>query len=329
MNVGIIGSGTWGLALANLLSIKHYNVSVYCHFEDEYIKLCSNYIHPRFPGVKLNKHIMFFNDISKTLQAADVVVFAIPSPYMREMVKKVLPFLNKKMLLVTVSKGLEDNTFLTMSEIIEEETNNLCKVIALSGPTHAEEVILKTPTLCVSTSKDLKSAILVRDIFSTNYFRVYASEDIYGVELCGALKNIIALGAGIAEGLGYGDNAKAALITRGLNEIAKLGITLGGKQSTFYGLAGLGDLVVTATSTHSRNHEAGIYLGQGYSVEKAKQKVGMVIEGLNALKAAYHLANKYKIEMPITFAVYNVVYNNMPPSEEVKKLFNRSLKIEK
>lgn len=328
MKISIIGSGTWGIALGNLLAKKRDQVTMFCHFEEERKRYDTTRLHPRFPGIKIDKSIKFTGDLQESLDNAEMVVYATPSPYFRNTVKQSYPYLKGDPILVTVSKGLEDESFLTMSEILEEETHNQYKVVCLTGPTHAEEVMERLPTCCVACGHDKNAREKVREVFSNSFFRVYTNDDIYGSEISAALKNIIALASGMAEGLGYGDNARAALITRGLYEIQKLGVKLGSKPSTFYGLAGLGDLVVTATSKHSRNHEAGLYLGQGYSVEETKARVGMAIEGLNALKAAYHLSLKTKTEMPITQAIYKIIYEDLPPSEAVNHLFSRSLKNE-
>ncbi len=329
MKITILGTGTWGLALADLLSRNGHKVIAYTRFEEEKEKLESTYAHPRFAGITLDRNIVFSDVLEASLQDAEAVLFASPSLYIRDVARQANPYLtDKTKFLISVAKGLEDDTFLTMSEVIEEETKHRYPVVALTGPTHAEEVVKGLPTLCLAASKDIEAAKQTRDAFSTSYFRVYDSNDIYGAELCGALKNVIALGAGIIEGLGYGDNAKAALITRGLVEIIRLGTALGAEKKTFYGLAGIGDLIVTATSKHSRNRECGIYLGQGYRPDEAKAKVGMVVEGLNALEAAYHLANKKDIEMPIVSAVYKIVNEGYEPKKAVEELFARSLKTE-
>ncbi len=327
MKIAVISTGTWGLALSNLLSDKGHAVTAYTPFAKEKEALSLHYRHPRFPGVALNRSIAFSDDLGQTLADAAVVVFATPSPYLRGMARNAKGLLASASLVVSVTKGLEDDTFLTMSEVIEEELGNT-EVTVLSGPTHAEEVVRKMPTLCVASSNRAEDARKVRDLFSNEYFRVYDSHDPYGVELCGALKNVIALGAGIAEGLGYGDNCKAAIITRGLVEIVRLSTAMGADRKTFYGLAGLGDLVVTATSRNSRNHECGVYIGQGYGVGEARNKVGMEVEGLNALKAAYHLSRRKGVEMPIVEAVYDVVYGGLDPVKAVENLFSRSLKEE-
>lgn len=327
MGTTILGAGTWGLALANLLAQKGESVISYTPFSEEASRLSETRIHPRFPGVSLSRSILFTSDLKQALEKGEVVVYAVPSPYIRETARKCIGLIREDAVLVSVAKGLEDGSFLTMSQVIEEELPGY-EVVCLSGPTHAEEVAKKIPTAIVSSSLNNKNAEKVRDLFSTSYFRVYTNDDIYGSELCGALKNIIALASGICDGLLLGDNTKAALITRGLAEIKRLGLRLGAKEATFYGLCGLGDLVVTATSMHSRNHEAGVYIGEGYSVDEAVRKVGMAVEGLNALDAAYHLSVREKVDMPIVKTMYEIVHEGLSPKAAVKKLFKRSLKAE-
>lgn len=327
MSVSILGAGTWGLALANLLSKKGNKVTVWCHTEEEARSLDSKRAHPRFSGVKLSSDIVFTSDIRLGIGDSRYIVYAVPSPFIREVARKSAPYIKDDMVLVSVAKGLEDKTFLTMSEVIEEEAKHR-DVVALSGPTHAEEVALGLPTACVAASLDTDNAKEVSVLFSTDRFRVYTNDDPKGVELCGALKNIIALAAGITDGIGYGDNVRAALLTRGLAEIKRLGMSLGAKEATFYGLAGVGDLIVTANSQHSRNHECGYYIGQGYDVDQAVAKVAMAVEGLNALEAAIHLKDKEGIDMPIIEAVHNVVYGIWEPLDAVNRLFGRDLKRE-
>ena len=329
MKIAMLGTGTWGLALSNLLAHKDHEVRAYSPFKEEIDKLNEKRCHPRFPGITLHPSIVFSSSLKEALDGADLVVYASPSPYIRAMAKSSYPYLSSSIkALVSVSKGLEDKTFLTMSKVIEEETDGRYPLVALSGPTHAEEVIKELPTLCVAASSNMEAARLVRDAFASSWFRVYDHNDIDGVELCGAIKNIMAIASGIAEGLGYGDNARAALISRGLIEMMRLGTALGAKKETFFGLAGLGDLVVTATSRHSRNHECGLYIGQGYTAQEAVKKVGMAVEGLNALEAAYHLEKKLGLELPIIEAVHQVVREGLAPSRAVESLFARPLKTE-
>ena len=323
MRIGILGSGTWGTAIANMLSNNGKKVTVYGKNAAEIDYLDKNRIHKHLPGCTLSPDIIFTNKIEEACVDKAIVVFAVPSVAMREVCQNAKPYLTKDTIIVTVAKGIEPDTLLTMSEIINDVLGNEFKVVALSGPTHAEEVAIGQPTLIVSACEDLKTAEFVQKVFYNDVLRVYTNQDIHAVELCGALKNIIALAAGMSDGMGFGDNAKAAIITRGLTEITRLGRVIGGKYSTFYGLTGIGDIVVTATSLHSRNHNAGYLLGQGKSLEETLEEVGMVVEGVNALVAAKQLSKKYQVEMPIVDAVYSVVYEGKNPRAAVSKLFSR------
>lgn len=333
MNVGILGAGTWGIALARMLCLNGKNVTVWSAIESEIDGLNATRMHPNLKGMVVPNDIVFTKDIEKACKNQDVVVFAVPSVFLRGTVELARPFIKNGQVIVDVAKGIEAHTMLTMSAVIEDEINKDgfhgdVKVVALSGPTHAEEVALDMPTTIVSASKDKKAREFVQDVFMNENFRVYTNSDILGVELSGALKNIIALASGISFGLGYGDNSKAALITRGIKEISALGVKMGAKAQTFNGLAGIGDLIVTATSMHSRNNKAGQLIGQGYSVEQALEKVGMVVEGINAIPAAKELAKKYDVELPIVFAVDGVVNGGVSPKEAVKNLMEREKKDE-
>ena len=323
MQIGIIGSGTWGTALANMLANNDHKVVVYGKFPAEIELLNKNRVHKFLPGCELNRSIVFTSELDKACLEQDIVVFATPSVYIRETAVLAKPFLKPDQIIVTVAKGIETDTLFTMSEIIEDVLGDEFKVVALSGPTHAEEVAIGQPTLIVSACEDIKVAEFIQSVFSNKVLRVYTNTDIKAVELCGALKNIIALAAGMSDGMGFGDNAKAAIITRGLTEITRLGHALGGKETTFFGLAGIGDIVVTATSLHSRNHNAGVLLGQGKSLQETLDTVGMVVEGINALVSAKQLSEKCHIEMPIVNAVYSVIYEGRAPLEAVSSLFNR------
>ena len=323
--IGILGAGTWGTALANLLTSIGHEVTLWSRIAEEVHSLIKTNKHKNLPGVEISRKILFTCSIEEAIEDKDVVVMAVPSPYVRETAALMRPFIKDKQIIVTVAKGIEKGTLMTTSEIIhdvlKEKTN---PVVALSGPTHAEEVAIGLPTLIVSACERLKYAEIVQDIFySSKCLRVYTNQDILGVELCGALKNIIALAAGMSDGLGYGDNAKAALITRGLREITKIGLAMGANINTFSGLTGIGDIVVTATSVHSRNHKAGYLLGQGYSLEETKEQVGMVIEGLNSLDAAIELEKKYDLQLPIIDTVANIIAGKTSAKEAVPLLFAR------
>ena len=262
-NIGILGSGTWGTALANMLSKMGHKVTLWSKFEKDYIALKETHKHPNLPGSIINDEIVFTSELKEACLNQDFVIFATPSPYIRETAEAAKEFLNKNQVLITVAKGIEKDSHYTMSEIINDVLGKDFKVVALSGPTHAEEVALGLPTLIVSACEDEDVAKLVQKEVNNDVLRVYTNTDIKGVELCGALKKIIALAAGMSEGLGFGDNAKAAIITRGLAEITRLGLAMGCQEGTFSGLTGIGDIVVTATSTNSRNHNAGVLIGKG------------------------------------------------------------------
>ena len=328
--IGILGAGTWGTALANLLTSVGHKVTLWSKFESEINSLRYNHKHPNLPGVEINKEISFTTEMKEAIINQDVVVIATPSIYVRETTVSARPFLRNGQIIVTVAKGIEKGSLLTTSEIIHDALgDNDLPVVALSGPTHAEEVAIGLPTLIVSACEDEKYAKEIQDIFySSACLRVYTNQDIKGVELCGALKNIIAIAAGMSDGLGFGDNAKAALITRGLREISKIGLAMGANINTFSGLTGIGDIVVTATSVHSRNHKAGYLLGQGYSLEETLQKVGMVVEGLNSLEAAIELEKKYNLNLPIIDTVSAIINGKTSVKEAVPALFGRSKKDE-
>ena len=328
MKIGILGAGTWGTALANMLAGLEYQVAVWSKFEKEAKELNNARVHPHLPGCKLDSRIVFTCDLKACCQDMDIVVFATPSIFVRETAQIAKEFLNPRSVIVTVAKGIEKDTLLTMSEIINDVLGNEFKVVALSGPTHAEEVCIGLPTTIVSSCADIKVAEYIQGVFNNNTMRVYTNADIKGVEICGALKNVIALAAGMSDGLGFGDNAKAAIITRGLAEMMALGKAMGCDVGTFAGLTGIGDIVVTATSKHSRNNNAGYLLGEGYSLEEALNKVGMVVEGVNALEAAKELSSKYNIEMPIVNFVYSIIKGERKVEEAIPALFGRKPKNE-
>lgn len=321
--IGILGSGTWGTALANMLANMGHKVTLWSKFEVDSIRLKETHTHLNLPGSYITEKITFVIDIKEACLNQDFVIFATPSPYIRETSEIVKPYLNKNQIIITVAKGIEKDTLFTMSEILEDVLGKGFNVVALSGPTHAEEVAKGLPTLIVSSCKNKEIAKLVQKEISNDVLRVYTNTDIKGVELSGALKNIIALASGMSEGLGYGDNAKAAIITRGLAEITRMGVAMGCEEKTFFGLSGIGDIVVTATSTNSRNHNAGVLLGQGYSLKDTLEKVGMVVEGINALEAAKELEKKYNVELPIIDVVYGIVKEDIPVNMAIPLLFSR------
>ena len=325
---GILGAGTWGTALANMLENMGHHVAVWSPVKEEVEKLTIERVHKHLPGSIINKEIEFSTDEEYVIKDKDYVIVATPSIYVRSTIERVKDLLNKNQIIITVAKGIEKDTMFTMSEVIHDVVGNDYKVVCLSGPTHAEEVAKGLPTLIVACCEDIDVANQVRDEINNEVLRVYSNDDIKGAEVAGALKNIMALACGMSEGMGYGDNAKAALITRGLTEMTRLGEAMGCKKETFYGLTGIGDIVVTATSQFSRNHNAGVLLGQGKSLKETLEEIGMVVEGLNALVAAKELKDRYHVSMPIVEGVYSVIYGDMDPKEAVVKLLSRKLTVE-
>lgn len=329
MRIGVLGAGTWGVALARMLSKAGHEVMIWSALEQEIDQLSATHTHPNLPGMEIPEAITYTKAMETVCEGKEILLFAVPSPFVRATARKAAPYVKDGQIIVDVAKGIEADTLKTMTQIIRDEIPNpAVKLVALSGPTHAEEVAKDMPTTIVSACEDLAAAELVQEVFTTGCMRVYTNDDVHGVELCGALKNVIALASGIATGLGCGDNARAALITRGIAEISCLGAAMGCREQTFGGLAGIGDLIVTATSMHSRNNRCGMLLGQGLSREEATAKVGMVVEGLNALPAALRLAEQYRVEMPIVETVDAVVSGRLPAAEAVQHLMNRGQKSE-
>ena len=331
--IGVLGAGTWGMALARMLCVHGNDVTVWSALPKEVEEYAATRRHPNLPGMMIPDEIVFTGEIREACEGKDIVLFAVPSVFVRGTAAQAAAFIPDGQIVVDVAKGIEADTFYTMSQIIEDELkkdgkHDTVRVVALSGPTHAEEVSLDLPTLIVSACRDLEAAKKVQDIFSNEVLRVYTNSDIHGVELCGAMKNVMALAAGISDGIGYGDNAKAALITRGMVEIKRLGAAMGCESATFDGLAGIGDLIVTATSRHSRNNRCGNLIGQGVPKEEAVKQVGMVVEGINALPAAKALKAKYGVEMPIVDAVDAVLEGKITAKEAVQMLFARERKAE-
>ena len=322
--IGVLGAGTWGMALARMLHNSGNQVTVWSAIGREIDEFSATRRHPNLPGMVIPEELGFTKDMEEVCKDKEILLFAVPSPFVRSTAQKAAPYIKDDQIIVDVAKGIEADTLFTMTGIIASELKNpAVKLVALSGPTHAEEVAKDLPTTIVSACTDLAAAERVQTVFGNTCMRVYTNDDVQGVELCGAMKNIIALASGVALGLGYGDNTKAALITRGMAEITRLGIAMGCKPQTFYGLAGIGDLIVTATSVHSRNNRCGLLLGQGVSPAEAVKQVGMVVEGINALPAAMLLAEKYRVEMPIVAAVNAVVNEGADPRDAVAKLMGR------
>lgn len=328
----ILGAGTWGVAIAKLLSNNGHKVTCWARNENLIKELSEKHIHPKLTNVKLNDDIVFTNEFEKSFEDKDVVIYAVPSTGFREVAHRSIKFINSNQYLVSLTKGMEDKTLFTMSEILFDELKkeNIIsdKIVVLSGPTHAEEVGKGLPSMIVSASASLSSAKYIQDLFMNEYFRVYTNSDVKGVEICAAFKNVIALASGIVAGLGYGDNMKAALITRGLAEMIRVGGVVGCNKDTFYGLAGVGDMIVTATSINSRNYNCGKLLGEGYKAKEAIDKIGMVVEGINFLPKAMSLKNKYNLDLPITNGVNDIVYNDMDAKYIATLLMTRSKKAE-
>lgn len=326
--IGIIGAGSWGIALAWLLRNNGHQITVWSVLDEE-IRMLKEFHEQKekLPGVILSEDTEFTTDLEEAIKGKDALVLAVPSPFTRSTAAKMAPYVSKGQKIINVAKGIEEKTLMTLSEIIEEEIPS-ANVAVLSGPSHAEEVGKGIPTTIVVGSKDRETAEYLQNLFMSPVFRVYISSDVPGIELGAALKNVVALAAGMADGLGYGDNTKAALITRGIAEIARLGISMGGRIETFYGLTGIGDLIVTCASMHSRNRRAGILIGQGASMEEAMKEVKMVVEGVYSAKAGYALSRKYQVSMPIIEQVNRILFEGMPASEAVKELMLRDKKVE-
>ena len=327
MKIAVLGSGGWGTALALVLLENGHDVTLWSYTQGESDVLRETGENPMLKGVPLPRELKLTAELD-CVKGCGAVVLATPSFAVRTTARAAAPLLEEGTVLVSVSKGIEKDTSLTLTEVIAQEVGEGRPIVALSGPSHAEEVGRRVPTAVVSASRDKAAAELVQDLFMNERFRVYASDDVVGVELGAALKNVIALCAGVCDGMGFGDNTKAALMTRGLTEIARLGVALGGRRETFAGLAGVGDLIVTCTSMHSRNRRCGILIGQGVPVEEAVRQIGAVVEGYYATATARALAEKAGVEMPITQAAYQAFYQGRDPRAVVAELMTRAKKHE-
>ncbi len=326
-NITVLGGGSWGIALAVLLHKNGHEITIWSALEKEIEMLATEHEHKMLPGVKLADDMIFTLDKEEAVKDKDLLVMAVASSYTRATAKGFSSYVKPGQIIVNVAKGIEENTVMTLTEIIEQEIPH-ATVAVLSGPSHAEEVSRGMPTTIVVGAKKRSTAEYIRSLFMNEVFRVYISPDVLGIELGGSLKNVVALAAGIADGLGYGDNTKAALITRGITEIGRLGMAMGGHYETFSGLTGIGDLIVTCASMHSRNRRAGILIGQGKTMEEAMEEVKMVVEGVHSAKAAMQLAQKYNVQLPIIEQVNKVLFEGKPASEAVKDLMLRDKKIE-
>lgn len=331
MKIIVLGAGTWGTALGRVLALNGHEVFLWSRFQDETDRLSETRRHPHLPDTIIPDSVCCTSDLREASRGAEYIIMAVPSIYTRETARDFASFAEDSMIIASAAKGIENGSLMTLTEVIDDELSKAGRspqTVALSGPTHAEEVARDLPTLIVSACEDLEAAARVQMLFDGTCIRPYVNPDIRGVQICGALKNVEALAVGIARGLGYGDNTCAAMITRGMEEIRRLGLAMGCREKTFFGLAGIGDLIVTATSRHSRNNRAGFLIGQGMSAEEAVREVGMVVEGMNALPAAVSLCRKYDMDMPLINAVRSVVSDHARPSDVVCELMNRSLKME-
>ena len=326
--VGVIGAGSWGIALAVVLAKNGHQVTVWSILEEEITMLKEKHEHvEKLPGVKLPESMEFTTDLEQAVRTSDMLVLAVPSIFTRSTAKSMAPFVKDGQIIVCVAKGIEETTLMTISDVVEQEIPN-ADVAIMCGPSHAEEVGVGLPTTVVAGARTKATAEKVQDVFMDEVFRVYTSPDVLGMELGGSLKNVIALAAGVADGLGFGDNTKAALITRGIAEISRLAIAMGAKAETLAGLTGIGDLIVTCASKHSRNRKAGMLIGQGYTMEEATKEVKMVVGGIYSAKAARALAQKYEVDMPIIDIVNQVLFENMSAKEAVVELMEREKRSE-
>nr|MBE6544797.1 NAD(P)-dependent glycerol-3-phosphate dehydrogenase [Oscillospiraceae bacterium] len=333
MKIGVLGAGTWGIALASLLVGNDHKITVWSALPDEIDQLEKNGTHRNLPGINLSKSIKYTKSIAEAAKGKEMILLVVPSSFIRETARKLAPYIEDEAILVTAAKGIEKGTQKTMTEVIESELSSLrpdlsYSLAALSGPTHAEEVVIGMPTSIVAACEDEEVSDRIAEVFANSCMRVYTNTDVLGVEICGAMKNIIAIAAGINSGMGLGDNSKAMLMTRGIAEITRLGLAMGCRRRTFMGLAGIGDLIVTCTSRHSRNNRCGELIGKGKSYEEASREIGMVVEGYHALEAAIELSKKYEVEMPITEAIYEIVKKGLDPTEAMYRLMTRDLKSE-
>lgn len=327
LKISLLGSGSWGTAIAVLLSNNH-DVILWSHQENKANTIINDKENKEYlPGIKLSDNIIITSDLNK-ISSSDMIVLAVPSKFIRETARKISPIINENAIIVNLSKGLEEGTLLRLSEVIREELPIKTRIAVLSGPSHAEEVSKGIPTAVVAASNDIEIAKIVQSVFMGPTFRVYTNIDMVGVELGGAIKNVIALAAGMSDGLGNGDNTKAALMTRGIVEAGRLGVAMGGNPKTLNGLAGVGDLIVTCTSMHSRNRRAGILLGKGKTLDETLNEIHMVVEGVNTAKAAYDLSVKYNVDMPITYEINQTLFSNKNPKTAVFDLMTRNKTME-
>ena len=330
-NVTVLGAGSWGTALAQVLAENGHQTLVWTHREEQANEINTQHTNQKYlPSSQLPKNLFATSNLKEAVLHSDIIVVAVPTKAIREVCKTMEAYLGNKKMFVHVSKGIEPDSLMRISEMLKESLSPevIEEIVVLSGPSHAEEVVLHHPTTITAACSNLEAAEKVQDLFMNNYFRVYTNDDVVGVELGGALKNVIALAAGISDGLNYGDNAKAALITRGLAEITRLGVKMGGNPFTFAGLTGMGDLIATCTSVHSRNWRAGNMLGKGMKLAEVLDNIGMVVEGVRTTKAAYQLSQEFDVPMPITTALFEILFNDKEPKVAVDELMIRMKKRE-
>tara|TARA_B100001564_G_scaffold23753_1_gene17629 strand:- start:1014 stop:2036 length:1023 start_codon:yes stop_codon:yes gene_type:complete len=326
--ITFLGCGSWGAALGAILANKGFFVRYWHRNQSAINEMQFSRKHYLLYDVNFNKNVSFFSEIESAVNEANYIVLAVPSQHIREVITKAKKHIDPSALIINVAKGIENETLKIMSEVIFDVNGNISNYVTLSGPSHAEEVVSSMPTAVVAASQNIEASKIVQALFSTNKFRVYTNEDLIGVEICGSAKNVIAIAAGFCDGFGYGDNTKSALITRGIKEVARLGLKSGAKFETFFGLAGIGDLIVTCESIHSRNRKLGERIGRGVSLDNAIGKSHMVVEGVKSAFSIKSLSEKYEIEMPICDSVFKVLYESADPVEEVNILMTRNLKSE-
>ncbi|MBI66327.1 MAG: glycerol-3-phosphate dehydrogenase [Candidatus Marinimicrobia bacterium] len=326
MNVSVLGCGTWGSAVAQALADKGIAVTAWQRYENKSLEMESSRRHPILTDFEFNSNIIFTANFNNAIEFGDIIILAVPSHVVRDVILQAKKELTKDTIIVNLAKGIENNTLMTMSQVIYAESGlKEDQIVSLYGPSHAEEVVRKLPTTLVAGCVERNTSTLIQELMSSEYLRIYRNNDILGVEIGGSLKNIMAIAAGVCDGIGYGDNSKAAILTRGIKEITKLGLKMGANESTFYGLSGIGDLLVTALSKHSRNRFVGEKIGRGESLDNVTENMKMVAEGVNTCKAIPDLVDKYEIEMPISQSIHDILFNKKDPLKVVKELMTRKL----
>ena len=326
MNVSVLGCGTWGSAVAQALADKGIAVTAWQRYENKSLEMESTRRHPILTDFEFNRNITFTANFDDTIAFGEIIILAVPSHVIRDVTSQASKVFTNDTIIVNLAKGIENDTLMTMSQVIQAESGlNEGQIVSLYGPSHAEEVVRKLPTTLVAGCVDKNISFLIQELMSSEYLRIYRNDDILGVEIGGSLKNIMAIAAGVCDGIGYGDNSKAAILTRGMNEMTKLGLKMGANKSTFSGLSGIGDLLVTALSNHSRNRFVGEKIGKGESLERVTDNMKMVAEGINTCKAIPDLVDKYEIEMPISQSIYDILFNKKDPLKVVKELMARKL----